>query len=263
MERSFGAADAVTVRIIGNKIHCFPSFQSLFAYVSADLEKGGSLGYITVNNVHTMMEGYLNKEYRQIIHNSYLAVPDGKPLEIVGKLKGVKNISRLFGPDLMEYFIDAGRSSGKKHFFIGSSEETLDALKAAIATTYPGTQVAGTIAPPFAPMQEWSNQAYIDQINKAEADFVWVGLGAPKQEKWMHEFAGHLNKGVMVGIGAGFDYMAGRTKHAPRWMKNASLEWFYRLVQEPKRLWKRYFLTIPPFLLLAFFDVVSSRFRNI
>jgi len=262
MNSNIGNADPVTIKIIGNNIHCFPSFQALFSHVVADLGKGKSLGYITVNNVHTMMEGYYKKEYREIIHNAYLAVPDGKPLEIVGKLKGIKTISRLFGPDLMEYFIAAGRASGKKHFFIGSSQETLDALVTAIATNYPGTQVAGTIAPPFAPMQEWNNQQFLDQINRSDADFVWVGLGAPKQEKWMHEYAGQLNKGVMIGIGAGFDYMAGRTKHAPRWMKNASLEWFYRLVQEPKRLWKRYFLTIPPFMLLAFFDVVSNRFRN-
>lgn len=250
------------VNIIGNRIDCFPDFPSLYSHLLQSLKVAKKAGYITVNNVHTMMEAYNNPSFKEILNNSSLSIPDGKPLEIVGKLKGCSGISRLFGPTLMEKFIDWGRKDGVKHFFIGSSHATLDLMKAVISQKYPGAQVCGAVSPPFLPVNEWPNETYIQMINQEKPDFIWVGLGAPKQEAWMSNHCPSINYGYMVGIGAGFDYLAGNTKHAPKWMKNASLEWLYRLVQEPRRLWKRYFLTIPPFIVLASIDIIRSRFHT-
>lgn len=208
-----------------------------------------------------MIEGYRHSNYSEIINNSFLSIPDGKPLQIVGRLKGNKEISRLFGPTIMEKFIDWGRQDGIRHFFFGSSEETLVKLKTAIEEKYPGTKISGMIAPPFKPINEWSHSQFTQIINDTTPDFIWVGLGAPKQERWMYENYKSVHNGIMFGIGAGFDYLAGNTKHAPQWMKNFALEWLYRLIQEPGRLWKRYLTTIPQFIFFASRELILEKIR--
>lgn len=251
------------ITILGNKIDCFNGCQALYDKVIEDIKLNGiHTGYVTVNNVHTMMEGYWDASFKTIINDSYLSIPDGKPLEIVGRLKGDKYISRLFGPSVMEKFIDWGRKDDISHFFLGSSEATLLKLKHAIATEFPGAKIAGMISPPFVPFESWDNDSFIQQINAAKPDFIWIGLGAPKQERWMYNHLNKIDKGILFGIGAGFDYLAGNTKHAPEWMKRFALEWLYRLVQEPKRLWKRYIKTIPAFIFFASIELISYKFKK-
>ncbi len=250
------------VYILNNRLNCFDSQEALFQELQNKSKDSSFKGYVTVGNVHTMMEGFMHIGFKEIVNKSYLSIPDGKPLEIVGRLKGQKKISRLFGPSILEHCIDRGRENSMRHFFIGSTPETLDKMKTAIATRFPGAQVVGTISPPFRPMSEWEDDVFIDQINAAKANLIWVGFGAPKQEQWMFKNFDRLDKGIMIGIGAGFSYLAGDTKHAPEWMKTASLEWLYRLSQEPVRLWKRYFTTIPPFILLATMELVGHTVRK-
>lgn len=249
------------IQLLGNRINCFESHRELYDKVLADTRQQIG-GYVTVNNVHTMMEGFHHPDYQKIINNSYLSIPDGKPLQIMGKLKGKKKTARLFGPTVMENFIDWGRADQASHFFFGSSDDTLQKLRLAIEEKYPGTIIAGMVAPPYAPSDQWDNDAFIREMNAAKADFIWIGLGAPKQERWMHQHNSKINRGILFGIGAGFDYMAGNTMHAPQWMKDMSLEWFYRLSQEPGRLWKRYLTTIPPFLLLACFELAGFSLKK-
>jgi len=218
--------------------------------------------YITVNNVHTVIEGVLNKKYKEIINNAYMALPDGKPLSIVAKLKGFKNASRTFGPTLMEKTIELGQKDNLKHFFFGSSQETLNKIKKTVTMKYPDAKIAGMISPPYRQLTVSELEDFINQIKKSNADIIWIGLGAPKQEIWMFENFRKLNKGIMIGIGAGFDYVAGNTKHAPEWMKNFALEWLFRLIQEPSRLWKRYLVTNSLFILFIlaeFFRVKKFR----
>lgn len=251
-----------TVFILGNKINIFPSYRALYDYVRLSIGKTGcEKNYVTVNNVHTMMEGFHDASFRQILNESFLSLPDGKPLEIMGKLKGAKGIARLFGPTVMEKFIDWGRQDNIRHFFFGSDEANLERLKQAILSKFPGTIISGMLAPPFKPTEEWNNDYFIAAINEVQADFIWVGLGAPKQERWMYTHTKKIN-GLLLGIGAGFDYMAGNTQHAPLWMKNGSLEWAYRLAQEPGRLWRRYLTTIPPFILFASLELFGVNFRK-
>lgn len=252
-----------SIKILGNAIDCFKSYRDLYEEVVRKIRSNpGSPGYVTVNNVHTMIEGYWNSSYQTIINEGYLSIPDGKPLEIVGKLKGNKSISRLFGPSVMEKFIDWGMEDGLSHFFLGSSESTLQKMKETIDAKYPGAKIAGMLSPPYKPVAEWDHEAFLHCINAAKPDIIWIGLGAPKQEWWMYNHHRKIDKGVMFGIGAGFDYMAGKTHHAPEWMKKFALEWVYRLIQEPKRLWKRYFKTIPQFLFFASLELAGIKFKR-
>jgi N-acetylglucosaminyldiphosphoundecaprenol N-acetyl-beta-D-mannosaminyltransferase len=249
------------ISILGNRIDCFRKFSDLYGCILHDLHHSQK-GYVTVNNVHTMIEGFWNPDYQKIINGAYLSIADGKPLEIVGRLKGNKNISRLFGPSVMEKFIDWGRKDGVSHFFFGGSEDTLQKLKKAIEDKYPGTKIAGMVSPPYKPLDQWDHENYIGLINTTQPDFIWIGLGAPKQEYWMYQHHKKISTGIMFGIGAGFDYVAGNTRHAPNWMKTAALEWLYRLIQEPKRLWKRYLKTIPQFIFFAFLELIGLKFRR-
>ena len=251
------------VKILGNRIDCFRGYPELYKSI-LETYKAGNVqgGYVTVNNVHTMMLGFWDASFQAIINNGYLSIPDGKPLEIVGKLKGKKDVTRLFGPSVMEKFIDWGRKDSLSHFFFGSSEATLLKLKQAIELKYPGTKIAGMLSPPYKPVDEWSHGDFIQSINAANPDFIWIGLGAPKQELWMYNHCSKIENGILFGIGAGFDYLAGNTSHAPVWMKRFALEWLYRLVQEPRRLWKRYLKTIPQFIFFASLELLGVKFRN-
>lgn len=159
-------------------------------------------------------------------------------------------MARVTGPDYMSSAITLGLKQGWKHYFYGSTQETLDILARELPERYPGIQIAGMYSPPFHPMTEEEDRQAVDRINGAQADFVWVGLGAPKQENWMHSHQGKVH-GLMVGVGAAFDYEAGNIKRAPAWMQKHNLEWLYRLIQDPKRLFKRYFETNTVFLIQA------------
>lgn len=234
------------IKILGTNITAAESYESVFHKLKSSLN---TPGYITVNNVHTIIEATKNPVYKKILNQSLLALPDGKPLSVYAKLKGEKNITRIFGPTFMEKTLEFGQKDGLKHFFFGSSVETIEKLKEQIILKFPLAKVEGYYSPLY--KKEFSaeeNDKFISLMNESDADLFWIGLGAPKQEIWMYENYKNLNRGIMIGIGAGFDYLAGKTKHAPEWMKNASLEWLYRLIQEPRRLWKRYLVTNSLFL---------------
>lgn len=252
------------IKILGAKISSTESYLLVYKYLTKYLKEDSNSVYITVNNVHTVIEAVKNSDYKEIINNSFLSLPDGKPLSIYAKLKGNKNITRIFGPTFMEKTIEWGQKDELKHYFFGSSLSTLQIIESKIKEKYPHTIISGSFSPPFKnAFEKEENEDFINKMNESGADIYWIGLGAPKQEIWMYENYKKLNKGIMIGIGAGFDYLACKTKHAPEWMKNASLEWLYRLIQEPKRLWKRYLVTNSLFLwyiLLEFFHL--KKFDN-
>ncbi len=199
--------------------------------------------YICVSNVHTTVTSYEDSKYLDIQNNALMALPDGGPLSSLGRKRGHVNMERVTGPSLMgEVF-----KEGYRHYFYGSTEETLELLKNKLTKNYPNMTIVGMYSPPFRPLTEEEDQEVIKQINDTNPDFVWIGLGAPKQEIWMSEHQGRIN-GLMIGVGAGFDYYAGNIKRAPLWMQNHNLEWLYRLIQDPKRLFKRYLVTNTKFI---------------
>lgn len=203
--------------------------------------------YICVSNVHTTVTSFEDVDYCAIQNGGLMAIPDGGPLSTVGQKRGHKNMERTTGPSLMGEIFEISVKKGYRHYFYGSKEETLELLYQKLTSNYPGIQIAGMYSPPFRPMTEGEDKAIIERINETKPDFVWVGLGAPKQEKWMAAHQGKID-GLMLGVGAGFDYYAENIKRAPMWMQKHNLEWVYRLVQDPKRLFKRYWSTNTKFI---------------
>lgn len=203
--------------------------------------------YMCVSNVHTTVTASENEEYRAIQNGGIMAIPDGGPLSTVGKKRGCEKMDRTTGPSYMGEIFKISVQKGYRHYFYGSTDETLEKLYQELTKTYPGLQIAGMYSPPFRPMTDEEDAAIIERINETKPDFVWVGLGAPKQEKWMAAHQGKID-GLMVGVGAGFDYYAGNIQRAPEWMQKHNLEWLYRLIQDPKRLFKRYLVTNTKFI---------------
>ena len=206
--------------------------------------------YMCVSNVHTTVTSFESSEYNMIQNGGIMAIPDGGPLSFIGHKRGYKNMQRTTGPSYMKEIMQLSASKGYRHFFYGSTELTLERLKTRLKEKYPDIQIVGAYSPPFKPLTDKEDKEIVEKINKANPDFIWIGLGAPKQEKWMAVHQGKVN-GFMIGVGAAFDYFAGNIKRAPKWMQEHSLEWFYRLLQDPKRLFGRYFYTNTKFIWLA------------
>jgi N-acetylglucosaminyldiphosphoundecaprenol N-acetyl-beta-D-mannosaminyltransferase len=205
--------------------------------------------YLCVSNVHTTVTSYEEPDYCGIQNGGIMAIPDGGPLSTIGRKRGYQNMARTTGPSLMGEIFKISAEKGYRHYFYGSTEETLEKLMRNLKENYPDIEIAGVYSPPFRPMTEKEEEAIIKLINDTKSDFVWVGLGAPKQERWMAAHQGRVN-GLMIGIGAGFDYYAENISRAPEWMQKSNLEWLYRLMQDPKRLFKRYLYTNTKFLWL-------------
>ena len=203
--------------------------------------------YMCVSNVHTTVTAFENSKYCKIQNSGIMAIPDGGPLSTVGHKRGFKNMKRTTGPSYMGEILKISAQKGYRHYFYGSTEETLKKLYKILQCNYPGIQIAGMYSPPFRALTEEEDNLIVQKINDVEPDFVWVGLGAPKQECWMAEHQGKI-KGFMVGVGAGFDYFAGNINRAPIWMQKCNLEWVYRLLQDPERLFGRYWHTNTKFI---------------
>lgn len=203
--------------------------------------------YICVSNVHTTVMAYESDDYRNIQNNSIINLPDGKPLSVISRCRGYKKCSRVTGPDLMEEIFKVSEKNGYKHYFYGSTIDTLSKLQEEIKSKYPKLDIVGMYSPPFRELSQNEEVEILEKINICKPDFVWVGLGAPKQEIWMNRYKGKIN-GLMIGVGAGFDYHAKNIKRAPIIMQNMGLEWVFRLLQDPKRLYKRYIITNTKFI---------------
>lgn len=203
--------------------------------------------YMCVSNVHTTVMSYEDQEYCAIQNGGVMAIPDGGPLSSVGRKRGYSEMDRTTGPSYMEEIFKMSAEHGYRHYFYGSREETLEKLHQELTKGYPGIEIAGMYSPPFRTLTEEEDIAIVKRINDTQPDFIWIGLGAPKQEKWM---AAHKDtvQGFMIGVGAGFDYFAGNISRAPMWMQKTNLEWLYRLIQEPRRLFKRYAVTNSKFV---------------
>ena len=218
-------------------------------------------GYVCVANVHTTMMGYFNSKYRSVTNHALLAVPDGMPLVWAMKLLGNPKQDRVRGPTLMRRVCEQSCKHGLKHYLLGGTNETLLALEHYLKTNSPSIKIAGKESPPFRHATDKEKAERIKRINNSGAQILWVGLGAPKQENWMWEHR-HEIKPLMIGVGAAFDLLPGVIPEAPAYMQAFGLEWLYRLVKEPKRLWRRYIFNNPLFLILLTAQVISSKFSK-
>lgn len=216
------------------------------AYITDNLEELRG-DYICVSNVHTTVMAFRDESYRKVQNSGAMALPDGQPLSIVSRRRGYSEAQRVPGPDLMPAILHLSEKKGYRHYFYGSTPETLEKLRKVLLDRFPKLQIVGMYAPPFRPLTEEEDQEAVRQINESGADFVWVALGAPKQEKWMYEHRDRVN-GLMIGVGAAFDFIAGTVRRAPMWMQKLCLEWVYRICQDPKRMFPRYVSTNFAFL---------------
>ena len=202
--------------------------------------------YICVSNVHTTVMAHDDPEYLRAQSDSFLSVPDGKPLSVVGKKK-FPEMGRVTGPDLMRRIFEDSKDRELRHFFYGNSKENLETFVNAMKKDYPWLNICGYEPSVFRDMTSEEEDELAARINATKPDFVWVALGAPRQELLCHRMVGKIN-GLMIGVGGAFNVLAGIVPEAPMWMQKLSLEWFFRFLQEPRRLFKRYAVTNTKFL---------------
>jgi N-acetylglucosaminyldiphosphoundecaprenol N-acetyl-beta-D-mannosaminyltransferase len=210
-----------------------------------------------VANVHTVVSALWNRDLRAAQADADLSLPDGRPLSLAAKLLGDWEARQLRGPDLLMEAAVAGRRLRLRHYYLGGAPGVAEAVAAAVKRAAPGLVVAGAWSPPMGPLSPRAIKAWAARLKRARPDLVWVGLGAPKQEILMAALAEAGLRATMIGVGAAFDYHAGTKREAPRWMQAAALEWLYRLIQEPKRLFGRYLSTNPAFVALVLVECLG------
>lgn len=209
-------------------------------------------GYISFANAHTTVLAHEDRKFHQVQSEASYVMPDGRPLSKLLRLRGYSQAKQIAGPDFMGRLWKATENGTLSHYFYGGSKKTIEALRKRLEKDYPGLKIAGMESPPYRPLTEEEDRETIERINASGADFIWIGLGAPKQEHFMRAHKGMLH-GVMLGVGAGFDFQAGTVRRAPEWMQKHYLEWLYRLCQEPERLWKRYVVTNVKFISMVLY----------
>lgn len=211
------------------------------------IERGEST-YVCVTGVHGVMECQRDKSLLDIHNASGMTTPDGMPMVWASKWAGVSEVDRVYGPDLMLEVCRLAAKKGWNCFFYGGKPGVADLLGASLVARFPGLRVVGSHSPPFGELTSQQDEEITALINRANADIVWVGLSTPKQERWMAEHRSSVNAKVLVGVGAAFDIISGVKRQAPRLLQRSGLEWLYRMIQEPSRLWRRYLRNNPAFV---------------
>jgi N-acetylglucosaminyldiphosphoundecaprenol N-acetyl-beta-D-mannosaminyltransferase len=220
-------------------------------------------GYVCVCNVHAVMASAEDPALRAALLGSSLNVPDGQPLVWALNLLGHSLSDRVYGPELMaRSCARAARSGQRMYLYGGRNQGALVQLALNLRQRYPGVRIVGGYSPPHRPLTGEERQAVVKEINGSRADVVWVGIGVPKQEKWMADMRDHLEAPVLAGVGAAFDFHAGLVPQAPNLLQESGLEWAYRLAHEPRRLWRRYTRYNPRFV-SAFARQLRDHRRNV
>jgi len=245
------------IKILGTRID-LESYLSAIEKMEARINDNHSNTYVTLTCVDSMINAYKSPLFRDICNNAFLSLPDGLPLVWVARSRGnhvIRNNTR--GTELMYKFFEYTCNKQYKHYFYGGKEGIAEQLKNKLETKFPGVKIVGTYCPPFRKLTEAEDNEICEMINATKADIIWVGLGAPKQEYWMYDHLNKLDTSIMVGVGAAFDFLSGNKKEAPVWMRRVGLEWFFRLMSEPQRLWKRYLVGNSQFIYL----LIKERFK--
>ena len=246
---------ASRIDIVGTRISVVTMPIVLTAIESWLSERNGRC--ILCRDVHGVIRARTDRALHAVNESADLVTPDGMPLVWTAKLFGNPHISRVCGPDLMLAVIERGLTLGWKHYFYGSSPQVLEALLRELASMFPGMKVVGSFSPSYRAQTEEEENAACDRIRTSGADCVWVGLGSPKQDYWVARNAKRCGGAVLFAVGAAFDFHAGTVCRAPVWMQKRGVEWVYRIFKEPRRLWRRYLVTVPQFIVLAFAQTVK------
>jgi N-acetylglucosaminyldiphosphoundecaprenol N-acetyl-beta-D-mannosaminyltransferase len=207
-------------------------------------------GYVCFAPVHGIVEAQRDSELADAYRNAMLVTPDGMPVVWVGRALGEKSMRRVAGPEAMLAVMGDPRFRNCRHLLCGGEYGLAAELRVSLLARFPSLRIVGAIAPPFRPMTVNEEHEFIETVHRAKPDMIWVGLGAPKQEKFMRRYLPLLDTTLMLGVGAAFLMHTGRISDSPQWVKSAGLQWFHRLLQEPRRLWRRYLLDNPRFVIL-------------
>jgi len=219
----------------------------------------GQPGYVCVTGVHGVMEAQKDPEFHRILNCAAMNLPDGMPMTWVGRMHGFQFMDRVFGPDFMTAICRLSVERGFRNFFYGGQPGVAQLLSETLRSRFPGLQVVGTYTPPFRSLTREEENEVVAQVLQSRSHIVWVGLGTPKQERFMAQFVSRLQAPLLVGVGAAFDYHTGRIEDCSTWIKRAGLQWLHRLAQDPKRLWKRYLLNNPKFIWLITWQLAGVR----
>ena len=219
----------------------------------------GEQGYVCVTGVHGIMEAQSDDAFRDILNRSLLTTPDGMPTVWLGRIHGFGDMSRVYGPDYMLGLCERSVAREYRHFLYGGKPGVADELQAELTRRFPGLKIVGTYTPPFRPLNADEEDDLCSQLERSQADVLWCGLSTPKQERFMSTYAKRTPVKLMVGVGAAFDLLSGNLSEAPDWMKRAGLQWLYRLIKEPRRLWRRYLLNNPRFAWLTLLQLTGIK----
>lgn len=217
--------------------------------------------YVCITGVHGVIESQSDPTLLEIHERAGLVTPDGMPLVWMARKLGHRETERVYGPDLMLALTALSARKGYRQYYYGGAPGLADRLRERLVERFPGLDVAGTLSPPFRALQDDEDEAIVRTINEARPDIVWVGLSTPKQEYWMAAHTGRIDAPVMIGVGAAFDFLAGTKRQAPLWMQRNGLEWLFRLMSEPRRLWRRYGTIVPRFMVGAAVQLMRERSR--
>jgi N-acetylglucosaminyldiphosphoundecaprenol N-acetyl-beta-D-mannosaminyltransferase len=223
------------------------------------LLNGQGHGYVCVTGVHGIMEAQADEKFRDILNRSFLTTPDGMPTVWLGHLNGFKRMNRVYGPDYMLGLCERSVARGYKHFLYGGKPGIAEELRAELTRRFPGLRIVGTYTPPFRSLNPAEEEDLRRQLLSSRADVLWCGLSTPKQERFMAAYCSQMPVKLMVGVGAAFDLLSGNLSEAPDWMKQAGLQWLYRLIKEPRRLWRRYLFNNPKFTWLTFLQLTGIK----
>ena len=249
------SAPAANVTILGVPIDTLDI--SSVVQIIGDWIKGKENHYVCVCDVHSVICAQDDELHMHALCSADLALPDGIGLVWVGQLRGYTQMRRVCGADLLRAVCASSVDQGWRHYFLGGEPGVSQLLATKMAERYPGLAIVGTDSPPFRPPSANERQQTEERIHEAKPDIIWVGLGCPKQERWMLSHCGEA--AVLIGIGAAFDFESGRIKRAPVWMQVSGLEWAYHLISEPRRLWRRYFYCIPRFIAGSLIELIGAR----
>ena len=247
-----------TVEILGVRVN-LEDYDSAIAKVEEHIKNEYPTGYVTLMSANNLVNAQKDRFFKEISNKTYLSLPDGIPLVWIARSKGaVKIKTNTRGTAFMLKFFENTFQKKYRHFFYGGREGVAEQLKTVFETKFPGVKIVGTYCPPFRKLTEAEDSRSCEIINSSGADIVWVGLSTPKQEYWMYGHEDKLNVSLMIGVGAAFDFHTGNAKEAPGWMQSNGLEWLFRLLTEPRRLWRRYLIGNS----LLIYWLIKEKFKN-
>lgn len=242
--------------VLGVGVHAL-TMQNAVAAIATAVQRRQK-GYICIAGVHGVMEARRDASLARIFRNAFLVVPDGMPTVWIGRSQGL-SMTRTFGPDLMLAVLQEQRLAQAKHYLYGGAPGVADQLRQIFLLKYPHLKIVGTYCPPFRSLSTTEQSALMDDVERLQPDVIWVGLSTPKQERFMADYLPRLATTLMIGVGAAFDFHTGRIKDSPAWIKQTGLQWLHRLIQEPKRLWRRYLFNNPPFAWNAALQILGLK----